>query len=62
MSPARKRPEKHEPTKPEPDVLEIQDPGHTEDDFLSDLDRASTDQADEKLERAAELDRGSPRT
>ncbi len=50
--PARKRPEKTEPTPPEPDVTELQDPEHTEADFLRDLEHAATNQAKEKLERA----------
>jgi hypothetical protein len=49
--PRRKRPEKHEPTPPPEDVRELQDPEHTEADFLADLDKASTDRAREKLER-----------
>lgn len=47
--PERKRPEKHEPTPPEADVTELQEPGQTEGDFLRDLDRASTNRADERL-------------
>lgn len=54
--PARKRPEKPAATPPEPDVLEKQDPEHTEADFLRDLDRVSTDRAKEKLEAASERD------
>lgn len=54
--PARKRPTKTEPTPPEPDVVEKQDPEHTEADFLRDLERASTNRAAEKLERASERD------
>jgi hypothetical protein len=41
MSPARKRPEKTEPSPPEKDVREKRDRGHTEADFLRDLERAS---------------------
>ncbi len=47
--PARKRPEKQEPTPPEADVAELQEPDQTEGDFLRDLDRASTNRADELL-------------
>lgn len=47
--PARKRPEKLEPTPPESDVSELQKPDQTESDFLGDLDRATTNRADERL-------------
>lgn len=47
--PARKRPEKNEPAPPEKDVAELQDVDQTEGDFLRALDRASTNQADERL-------------
>lgn len=47
--PERKRPEKHEPTPPEADVTELQEPDQTEADFLRDLERASTNRADELL-------------
>ena len=50
--PARKRPEKMEPTLPEEDVRELQAPEHTETDFLRDLERAATNRAKEKLERS----------
>lgn len=60
--PARNRPEKREPSPPPDDVRELQDPEHSETDFLRDLDRASTDRASERLERPSEPDRGSPRT
>lgn len=56
--PARKRPEKNEPTPPEQDVAELQDADHSESDFLSDLDRASTNRADERL---AEGEKPPPR-
>lgn len=45
----RKRPEKNEPTPPEKDVAELQKPDQTEADFLRDLDRATTNRADERL-------------
>ena len=54
--PARRRPKKTEPTPPEADVVEKQDPEHTEADFLRDLDRVATDRAAENLERASERD------
>lgn len=47
--PARKRPEKTKPTPPKPDVRELQDSEQTEADFLRDLERATTNRADEKL-------------
>jgi hypothetical protein len=62
--PKRKRPHKLAPTPPEKDVRELQDPEQTEADFLRDLDRASTNRADELLERddPSPPDRGSPKT
>ena len=53
MSPARKRPEKKAPTPPEQDVVEKQDPDHTEDEFLCDLERATTNDSKRKLAKAA---------
>jgi|HubBroStandDraft_4_1064222.scaffolds.fasta_scaffold717828_2 hypothetical protein len=50
--PARKRPAKTEPTPPEEDVRELQDPEQTEADFLRDLERAATNKAKERLERS----------
>ncbi len=47
--PIRKRPEKKEPVLPGPDVVELQDPEHTEADFVRDLERATTDRATELL-------------
>jgi hypothetical protein len=49
MSPARKRPEKRTPTAPQKDVVEKQDPGHTETDFLRDLEKATSNRARKKL-------------
>lgn len=46
--PARKRPIKTEPTPPEQDVRELQDPEQTEADFLRDLERVTTNRAKEK--------------
>jgi hypothetical protein len=45
--PARKKPKKIKPTPPEKDVVEIQDPRHTEGDFLRDLERASKKKPDD---------------
>jgi hypothetical protein len=62
--PERKRPEKLEPTPPPEDVRELQDPDHTEDDFLRDLEKASTNRASERLaeDDPSRPDRGSSRT
>jgi hypothetical protein len=62
--PARKRPKKLEPTPPPEDVRELQDPEHTEDDFLRDLEKASTNRAGERLaeDGPSRPDRGSSRT
>lgn len=60
--PARKRPEKLEPSPPEKDVRELQDPDQSEADFLRDLDKVATDDAKERLADRSEPDRGSPRT
>lgn len=49
--PARKRPEKKEPTEPEEDVRQLQDPEQGEADFLRDLERATTDKAKERLKQ-----------
>jgi hypothetical protein len=54
MSPARKRPEKTEPTPPERDVTEKQNPDQSEADFLRDLERASTNRSEERLKDLAE--------
>lgn len=53
MSPARKRPVKTAPTPPEKDVLEKQDPAHSERDFLRDLDKAVSNDAKRKLTERA---------
>ncbi len=60
--PARKRPEKTEPTPPEEDVREIQDPEHSESDFMRDLEKAATNRADELLDRASRRAPKSPTT
>lgn len=62
VMPARKRPEKTEPTPPERDVAEKQDPQHTEADFLRDLKRASTNRAKDQLDDPSGPDRGSSKT
>jgi hypothetical protein len=43
--PERKRPEKTEPTPPGEDVVEKLDPKHSDDDFLRDLAKATSDKA-----------------
>jgi hypothetical protein len=58
----RKRPEKQEPSPPGEDVVEKLDPDHSDEDFLSDLEKASSDQARKKLGLPSERDRGSTRT
>jgi hypothetical protein len=60
--PARKRPEKKKPTKPERDVRDLQDSEQTVEDFLRDLGRASTNRSAEKLEKASRRDPASPKT
>jgi hypothetical protein len=50
--PARKRPEKTEPTPPEPDVADLQDPEHSEADFLRNLERATTNEGEDRLKHA----------
>jgi hypothetical protein len=45
----RKRPTKDKPTPPGEDVVEKIDKGHTDDDFLADLRKATTDKARKKL-------------
>jgi hypothetical protein len=56
MSPVRKRPEKQRSTPPEKDVVERQDPKHTESDFLRDLARATDNDAKRKLAERARRD------
>jgi hypothetical protein len=46
--PAKKRP-KQKPTPPSKDVVEKIDPMHSDDDFLRDLQKATTDKARKKL-------------
>lgn len=60
--PARKRPEKTKPTPPGEDVVEKLDPDHSDDDFLRDLGKATSDDARKKLGLPSAPDRGSGRT
>ena len=53
-------PERKRPELPPEDIREQQDPEHTEEDFLRDLQKASTDRAKERLED--EPDPASPKT
>jgi hypothetical protein len=48
--PARKRPQKTVPTPPGEDVAKLVDPEHSDEDFLRDLEKGSTDRASEQLE------------
>lgn len=45
----RKRPTKDKPTPPGEDVVAKIDPNHSDDDFLRDLKKATTDKARKKL-------------
>lgn len=45
--PIRKKPIKTKPTPPKKDIVEIQDPKHTEKDFLRDLAKASKKKPDD---------------
>jgi hypothetical protein len=47
--PARKRPEKTEPTPPGEDVVKKLDPKHSDEDFFRDLEKATSDEARKKL-------------
>jgi hypothetical protein len=60
--PERKRPEKLVPTPPGEDVAALVDPEHTDDDFLRDLEKASSDDARRKLGLPSAPDRGSTKT
>jgi hypothetical protein len=60
--PARKRPEKTKPTPPGEDVAEKLDRDHSDEDFFSDLEKASSDEARKKLGLPSAPDRGSSRT
>jgi hypothetical protein len=50
-----------EPRQPPEDIERKQDAGHSEDDFLRDLDRASRRVTEPDPPRASERGRGSPR-
>jgi hypothetical protein len=58
----KKRPDKNEPTPPGEDVAEKVDPDHTDEDFFSDLEKATSDEARKKLGLPSGPDRGSDRT
>jgi hypothetical protein len=58
----RKRPHKNAPTPPGEDVAALIDPEHSDEDFLADLEKASSDEARRKLGLPAVPDRGSART
>lgn len=64
--PARQRPAKDKPTPPAKDVVAKLDPEHSEEDFLRDLERASTNRSQERLAEAEEKPsrraRGSSKT
>lgn len=60
--PASKRPVKTSPTPPSEDVAALVDPDHTDEDFLRDLEKATSDDARRKLGLPAAPDRGSTRT
>jgi hypothetical protein len=60
--PARKRPEKTVPTPPGEDIARLIDPEHTDEDFLRDLEKASSDEARKKLGLPSAPDRGSTKT
>ena len=59
--PERKRPTKHEPTPPGEDVVQKIDPEHSDDDFLRDLEKATADDARERLGLPSAPDQGSAR-
>lgn len=59
--PARKRPAKNEPTPPGEDVVEKIDPKHSDEEFLSDLEKATSDAARKKLGLPSAPERGSER-
>jgi hypothetical protein len=57
--PAKKRPDKHEPTPPAEDVVEKLDPDHSDEDFLKDLEKATSDEARKRLGLPSGPARGS---
>lgn len=62
IMPKRLKPKKLKPSAPKKDVVEKQDPKHTQADFLRDLDLGSTDKAKELMADPSGPDRGSSRT
>ncbi len=60
--PAKNRPDKTEPTPPGEDVVEKIDPDHTDEDFLSDLEKATSDEARKRLGLPSAPERGSSKT
>ena len=60
--PPRKHAARERLTPPPDDVRKKQHAAHTEDDFMRDLDRASTDRATEGLAGPSERRRGSSKT
>ncbi|GIK76650.1 MAG: hypothetical protein BroJett022_03400 [Actinomycetes bacterium] len=58
----RKRPEKTKPTPPGEDVVAKLDPEHSDDDFLRDLEKATSDRARRKLNLPSGRGRGWSRT
>jgi hypothetical protein len=54
----RKRPEKTKPTPPGEDVVEKIDPKHSEADFLTNLEKATSDKARKKLGLPSSRGRG----
>jgi hypothetical protein len=54
----RKRPEKTKPTPPDEDVVEKIDKKHSDADFLSDLEKATTDKARKLLDLPSGRGRG----
>lgn len=47
--PARKRPDKKQPTPPTKDVADKMDPKHSDADFLRDLEKVTSNKARKKL-------------
>jgi hypothetical protein len=60
--PPRKTPPKETPTPPGEDVLRKMDEAHTEDEFLADLDKATTDEARHRLGLPSAPAQGSTKT
>lgn len=49
------------PKKPAKEVRDKQDPEHSEQDFLHDLEKGTSNRARKALERLSERDQGSPK-